>query len=82
MRQVAEDHLHAERRRRGPLVVFPFLIGGGDHVAVDLPRRLGLEDPNHTGPDAVFVARPFGALSDLPDLVAESFTHELRGLAA
>jgi uroporphyrin-III C-methyltransferase len=37
---------------RSPAVlIVPFLIGGGAHVALDIPRRLGLSPENRSGPD-------------------------------
>jgi sirohydrochlorin cobaltochelatase len=53
----------------GPLVVFPFLLGGGDHLASDLPRRLGLAG-HGPGAARVALARPLGALPGLAALVA------------
>lgn len=53
--------------REGPLVVFPFLIGHGHHLTVDVPER------SRTDSGGAVVAPAFGSLPGLPDLVLDLY---------
>jgi sirohydrochlorin cobaltochelatase len=62
--------------RAGPLVVFPFLIGGGAHAAIDLPGRL------RGSRGELVIDQPFGELAEIADLVADSCRRGARRIAA
>jgi sirohydrochlorin ferrochelatase len=67
----------AREPRAGPLVVFPFLIGGGAHSAIDLPDRLGAGER-----DDLVIDQPFGELPEIADLVEDAHRRGAKRLAA
>lgn len=57
-------------------VVFPFLIGFGEHAQHDVPARV----TNRTG--RVIITRPFGTLGEIPALIADCYRRGVAELAA
>ena len=60
----------------GPLLVLPFLIGGGAHAADDIPAALGLEPgaaplAGRVGGRRIVVDHPVGTLPGLVDVIVD-----------
>ncbi|MGH7581301.1 MAG: uroporphyrinogen-III C-methyltransferase [Gemmatimonadales bacterium] len=60
----------------GPVLVLPFLIGGGTHVAEDIPRAIGLEPAEtpfvrRAGGRLILVDNAVGTLPGIVDLIVD-----------
>jgi uroporphyrin-III C-methyltransferase len=62
--------------RAAAVLVLPFLIGGGSHAGVDVPRHLGLEPAElplvaRSGDRRIVVDTPVGTLAGIVDVVVD-----------